>query len=99
MAEKSKETLAATTAERGETPLTDSLQASLKKGETPGIFRVLWHDGFTVAFGKERKFTRALVVHKYSKPKEHNGKKKLLDSMGSGLCRGSKNSSEKLAES
>jgi hypothetical protein len=58
-----------------ETPLTDSWQGSVQKGVTPGIFPIMWHDGFAVGHGTVRKFTAALRVFRYDKPLEHAGKK------------------------
>ena len=57
------------------TPLTDSWQASVQKGATPGIFPILWRDGFAVGHGTVRNFWRGLLVHKYTKPSEHADKK------------------------
>ena len=56
-----------------ETPLTDSWQASIKKGATPGIFPILWRDGFAVGHGTIRNFWRGLLVHKYTNPAEQHG--------------------------
>ena len=57
------------------TPLTDSWQASVQKGATPGIFRVMWRDGFAVGHGTENKFHTGLRMFKHPKPREFNGKK------------------------
>jgi len=56
-------------------PLTDSWQASVQKGAAPGIFGLMWRDGFTVADGTFRKFTRGLRKFRYDKPHLHEGKK------------------------
>ena len=57
------------------TSLTDSWQASVQKGATPGIFPFMWRDGFAVGHGTVRKFWRGLLVHKYTEPSGHAGKK------------------------
>ncbi|MGB7746329.1 MAG: hypothetical protein WBN75_03490 [Verrucomicrobiia bacterium] len=56
-----------------ETPLADSWQASVQKGATPGIFPILWRDGFAVGHGTVRNFWRGLLVHKYTNPTEQHG--------------------------
>ena len=58
-----------------ETPLTDSWQASVQKGATPGIFPLMWRDGFTVGHGTVCNYTSALRMFRYDKPLEHAGKK------------------------
>jgi hypothetical protein len=58
-----------------QTPLTDTWQASVQKGATPGIFPIMWRDGFAVGHGTVRNFTAAVRVHRYDKPLEHAGKK------------------------
>jgi hypothetical protein len=58
-----------------ETPLTDSWQTSIQTGATPGIFKIMWRDGFAVGHGTERKYTAALRLFRYDKPLEHAGKK------------------------
>jgi hypothetical protein len=57
------------------TPLTDSWKVSAQKGTTPGIFPIMWRDGFTVGHGTVQKFTAALRMFRYDKPLEHAGKK------------------------
>jgi hypothetical protein len=65
------------------TPLTDSWQASVQKGATPGIFPIMWRDGFAVGHGTVQNFTRDLsnlrvVRHRHGKPLvplEHDGQK------------------------
>lgn len=57
------------------TPLTDSWKMSVKKGATPGIFPIMWGDGFAVGHGTVRNFWRGLLVHKYTKPIGQGDKK------------------------
>jgi hypothetical protein len=57
------------------TPLTDSWLASIQKGATPGIFPVMWRDGFAVGHGTICNFWRGLMVHKYTKPRGQGEKK------------------------
>ncbi len=57
------------------TPLTDSWQASIQKGATPGIAALTWHEGFAVGHGTVCNFRRCVRVHRYDKPLEHAGKK------------------------
>lgn len=63
------------TAKLVETPLTDSWQATVQKGSTPGIFPLMWHDGFAVGHGTFHKFSREVRVFRYDQPFEHEGKK------------------------
>jgi hypothetical protein len=57
------------------TLLIDLRMASVQKGATPGIFPIMWHDGFAMGYGTKRKYTAALRLFKYDKPLEHAGKK------------------------
>lgn len=65
----------ATAAKLEETPLIDSWKASVSKGGTPGVFPIMWHNGFAVGHGAVRKFTREIRVQKYDSPFEHAGRK------------------------
>ncbi len=58
-----------------ETPLTDPWQAFVQKDATPGIFPILWCDGFAVGHGTQRKYNAALMLFRYNKPLEYAGKK------------------------
>ena len=62
-------------AKPAETPLTNSWQASVQQGATPGIFPIMWNDGFTVGHGTCQKFKQWLRVRKPDQPLEHEGKK------------------------
>jgi hypothetical protein len=60
---------------QGDTPLTDSWRSSVPKDAEPGIFPILWHDGFAMGYGTVRKYKRALRIRRYDKPRKDGGKK------------------------
>ena len=63
-------------AKPAETPLTDSWQASIKQGATPGIFPIMSSGCFAVGHGTVCKFIRGLQVMHYPDSKvESNGQR------------------------
>ena len=63
-------------AKPAETPLTNSWQASVQQGATPGIVPLMWRDGFAVGHWTGCKFIRGLQVMHYPNSKvESNGQR------------------------